>query len=65
MHDAATIFKHSAMQNATLFMIIADKTADVFNKEELVICIRWVEICFETPEDFIGIIRWKEQMQIK
>jgi len=55
----------SNIQNATFFAIMADKTADVFNKEKLVICIRWVEICFETPEDFIGIIRWKEQMQIK
>ena len=55
----------SNIQNATFFTIMADKTADVFNKEKLVICIRWVEICFETPEDFIGIIRWKEQMQIK
>ena len=55
----------SNIQNGTFFTIMADKTADVFNKEELVICIRWVEICFETPEDFIRIIRWKEQMQIK
>ena len=32
--------------DATFFTIIADKTADVSNKEQLVICIRWVDDCF-------------------
>ena len=53
------------IHNATFFTIMGDKTADVFNKEELVICIRWVDNCFETPQDFIRIIRWNEQMQTK
>ena len=29
------------IQNATFFTIIAGETADVSNKEQLVICIRW------------------------
>jgi len=28
------------IQNATFFMIMADETADVSNKEQLVVCIR-------------------------
>ena len=34
------------IQNATFFTIMADETADVSNKEQLVICIRWVDGCF-------------------
>ena len=49
-----------------ILTIIAYETADLSNKEELVICIRWVDDCFVIHEDFIGIcILWKEQMQIK
>ena len=42
------------IQNA-FFTIMADETADVSNKEELVICIRWVDDCFVIHEDFIGM----------
>ena len=34
------------IQNATFFTIMEDETADVSNKEQLVICIRWVDGCF-------------------
>ena len=40
---------------ATFFTIIADKTADVSNKEQLVICIRWVDDCFVIHEDSMGM----------
>ena len=43
------------IQNATFFTIMADETADVSNKEQLVICIRWVDDCFVIHEDFIGL----------
>ena len=43
------------IQNVTFFTIMADETADVSNKEQLVICIWWVEDCFVKHEDFIGI----------
>ena len=43
------------IQSATFFTIMADETADVFNKEQLVICIRWVDHCFVIHEDFIGM----------
>ena len=37
------------------FMIMADETADVSNKEQLVICIRWVDDCFVIHKDFNGM----------
>ena len=43
------------IQNATFFTIMADETADVSNKEQRAICIRWVDDCFVIHEDFIGI----------
>ena len=30
------------IQSTTLFTIVADETADVSDKEQLVICIQWV-----------------------
>ena len=38
-HDAANI------QNVTFFTIMADETEDVSHKEQLFICIRWVDDC--------------------
>ena len=43
------------IQNATFFTIIADETAVVSSKEQLVISIRWVDDCFVIHEDFIGM----------
>jgi bifunctional DNase/RNase len=34
---------------------MADETADVSNKEQLVICIRWVDEDLIAHEDFIGM----------
>ena len=41
------------IQNATFFTIMADETAEVSNKEQLVICIRRVDDFFVIHEDFI------------
>ena len=35
---------------------MADETVDVSNKEQLVICIRWVDDCFVIQEDFIEML---------
>ena len=32
---------------------MADEAADVCNKKQLVICIRWVDDCYVIYEDFI------------
>ena len=34
---------------------MADETADISNKEQLVTCIRWVDDCFVIHEDFTGM----------
>ena len=47
---------NAIIQNATFFTIMADETADVSNKELLVICIRWVDDCFVTlHKELIGM----------
>ena len=38
-----------------LFSVLADETADASNKEQLVVCIRWVDDQFEAHEEFIGL----------
>ena len=43
------------IQNATFFSIMADETADISNKEQLVVCIRWVDENFAVHEDFIAM----------
>ena len=43
------------IQNATFFTIMADETADISNKEQLVVCICWVDENFAVHEDFISM----------
>ena len=43
------------IQITKFYTIMADETADVSNKEQLVICIRWVDKSFVVHEDFIGM----------
>ena len=43
------------IQSATFYTIMADEIADISNKEQLVICIRWVDENFVVHEDFLGI----------
>ena len=38
-----------------LFIVMADKTADESNKEQVVVCIRWVDSNFTVHEDFVGL----------
>ena len=43
------------IQDAVYYSIMADETADVSNKEQIVICIRWVDGNLVVHEDFIGL----------
>ena len=43
----------STIHDAKKISIVADETRDVGNKEQLAICIRWVDVDFEIYEDFI------------
>ena len=43
------------LQNAVIYTLMADESADVSNKEQLVICIRWVDEDLLVHKDFIGM----------
>ena len=43
------------LQAAKFFTIMADELADISNKEQLVVCIRWVDDDLTTHEEFIGL----------
>ena len=40
---------------STYFTIMADECTDSANKEQFVICLRWVDHKLEVHEDFIGL----------
>lgn len=43
------------LHEAQFYTIMADETADVSNREQVVICIRWVSDNFAVHEEFIGM----------
>ena len=43
------------IQAAPFVTIMVEETTDVANKEQLVLCLRWVDDNLETHEDFIGM----------
>ena len=44
-----------SLQGSDFFTIMADETTDASNKEQMVICIRWVDNNFEGHKEFIGM----------
>ena len=43
------------INDSIFYSIIADEVIDCSNKEQFIICFRWVDKGFDTHEDFIGI----------
>ena len=43
------------MYKVLTFSLMADECVDVSNKEQLVICLRWVDHCLDVHEDFLGL----------
>ncbi|CAC5378354.1 unnamed protein product [Mytilus coruscus] len=43
------------IRNSLYFALMADETTDVSNREQLVVCIRWIDEQLEVHEDFIGL----------
>ena len=43
------------IQQAKFYSVMGDETADISNKEQLILCIRWVNDNLQAHEDFIGI----------
>ena len=54
---ALRVLRHVAecLRKADFFTIMVDETSDVSNKEQVVICLRWVGCDFEVHEDFVGL----------
>ena len=46
----------SEIRNAEFFSVLADEATDVSHKEQLVVCIRWVDKDFDVHEDPIELI---------
>ena len=42
------------IQDAVIYTVLADETADVSNNEQLVLCIHWVDDNINVHEEFIG-----------
>ena len=45
----------AAVKDAKFFCIMADETMDKSNREQVVICIRWVDNNLEAHEEFMGL----------
>ena len=45
----------ASIHSTPFFIIMVDETTDVSNREQVVICIRWVSKTFDVHEDFIGL----------
>jgi hypothetical protein len=45
----------SSLQKSEFFSVLADETADSSNKEQLVVCVRWVDDNFEAHDEFLGL----------
>ena len=42
-------------KEAFFFTVLTDETADESNKEQVVVCIRWLDSNFTVHEDFLGL----------
>ena len=43
------------IKQAKFYSVMGDKKKDISNKEQLVLCIRWVDDDLQVHKDFIGI----------
>lgn len=50
LRDVAT-----SIRNSSFYSILADETTDISNREQVVICLRWVDDDLDVHEDFIGL----------
>ena len=47
----------SEMFSQQWFSLLADETRDISNREQLVMCIRWVSESYKINEDLVGLIQ--------
>ena len=55
---ALTVLRNivKGISSRNYFAILADETRDVANREQLVVCLRWVSECYEVFEDPVGLM---------
>ena len=44
-----------SMSSSLLLSLMVDETTDVSNKEQLVVCIQWINNSLQAHEEFIGL----------
>ena len=44
-----------SIHSAPFLSIMIDETTDISNKEQVVVCLRWVDKALEAHEEFIGL----------
>ena len=57
LKDMAMYILRSIVKNikkSSYYSIMADETTDIINKEQFVICIRWVDNHLQANEDLLG-----------
>ena len=47
--------QRAIIENAGFFTIMVDECVDTSNKEQLVICFRYVDSALQVHEDFVGL----------
>ena len=52
MHILRPIVKN--IKKSSYYSVMADETTDIINKEQFVICIRWVDNHLQANEDLLG-----------
>ena len=45
----------ASLHTSTFYTLMADETTDMSNREQVVLCLRWVSDDFEVNEEFIGM----------
>jgi hypothetical protein len=45
------------IRHSHFFALLADETTDVSNRQQLVVCIRWIDDGIQAHEDFIGLYK--------
>ena len=59
---ALLVFREIAthIQYTKCFVIMADEVTDASNREQVVLCFRWVDGELEAHEDFVGLHKFDE-----
>ena len=63
VNELISIMAHKVLRSLLVmlpqcwFSLLADETRDISNREQLVLCIRWVSESYEINEDFVALVQ--------